>query len=99
MWVICLEAAKNIAPPRDMSVAAVYRSSGKQIRHICISNHGNLDNHKLGLCFHCRETLLIRRIDFSFQNFSNRHKKNNQLDRVQPRKYFAKQLTSDLGKQ
>jgi hypothetical protein len=95
---MCLEATKNIAPASDMSVAAVYCPSGKQIRHIYNSSRGSLKSHELGLCFHCRETLFIRRIDFSFQNFPNRHKKNNQLDRVACRKYFPMQLTSDSGR-
>ena len=94
-----LEATTNIAPPGGMSVADVYRSSRKQIRHICNSSRGNWESRELGLCFHWRKTLFIRRIDFSFQNFPNRHKKNNQLDRVATRKYFAKQLTSDSGRQ
>jgi hypothetical protein len=77
--------------------AIVYHSSAKQIRQIYDSAFGNFRYPKLGLCFHCRETLLIRRIDFFFQNFPNRSKKNNQLDTDVRRKYFANNSLRLLG--
>src|SRR5215470_4487235 len=90
MWVICHAIIATSAPRSLVSgFVAVYLSSRKQIGQICDSNYANFDRQELCLCFHCRKTLLICRIDFFFQNFSNRRKKNNQLDSHVGTQYFA----------
>ena len=47
--------------------------------------------------FIARKILLIVSIDFSFQNFPNRSKKNNQLDTLVRTQYFANTVHIVLG--
>ena len=64
-------------------------SSRNQISQINDSFKAELEAFTVGLCFQHGETMLIRGIDFFFQNFSNRRKKNNQLDSHVGTQYFA----------
>jgi hypothetical protein len=63
----------------------------KRIPWICDSRPGLGATVKLALCFHQTEVSFIASIDFSFQNFSNRSKKNNQLDTLFDTQYFFTQ--------
>jgi hypothetical protein len=49
----------------------------------------NRSTSNLGLCFHWTKVFFILSIDFSFQNFSNRSNKNNQLDTRFETQYFS----------